>query len=309
MAASQALERQRQRLLAERLGLIKRVTIAYMKVIAAQEQLKLSTERTDLAQTLFNEIQQRVAAARAPQMQLNQAGIALTTARLRQETHGRELQHSQHVLASFWLMRHEDYRYDATPFFQLIEPIDEQEMEARLREHPVLQSWRMEQKRQQALLALENAEATPDLSVQLGVREFRETGDQGLVIGFSIPLPIFNRNQGNIERASALLGKSASDEQNAWLNLTGDGLQALEDTINAYRQAVTLSQSVIPAAEQGFTLAHEGYIAGRFPYLEVLSAQRTLFDSKESYLAALAHYQVAKARVDYVIATYLGVRQ
>lgn len=305
-AANLQIDLQRRELATERLELIQEVTIAYTRLIATQEHLALAQEHTELAKRLLKEVQQRVQAARESQLQLSQSEIVLARARLAEEVHERELQHAKRVLASFWLGRHEPWRYANGPFFKATEPVSEDALEARLKQHPSVLLWQAEQKRQNAILKFEQAQAFPNPRVRLGVRQFEDTGDQALVVGLSVPIPVFNRNQGSVVRAKGQLVKTDSEGTNAWLELTNHGLQALEDMINAYRQARTLSESIIPSAERAFELARESYVSGRFPYLEVLEAQRTLFETKENYIAALGRYHVAKAKVEYVMATHLG---
>lgn len=292
----------RLRLADERLTLIKNVRVAYMRVISAQEQLRLAQEHYHLAQALLQEIEKRVQAARAPALQLSKAQIALATAGLAVAELERELQHSHHVLASFWRGGHEPHNYDSAPFFELEKPVTEEQLQESLPQHPTVAYWQVEHQRQQALLQLEKAHALPDPKIALGVRRFQETEDQALVLGVSMPLPLFDRNQGNVRQASAELARSLNEEEAALRALTAEGLQALEDAVNSHARAVTFSTTIIPAAERAFVLAREGYTAGRFPYLEVLDAERTLFDAKQSYVSALTHYQEAQARVQYAMA-------
>lgn len=47
------------------------------------------------------------------------------------------------------------------------------------------------------------AEGVPDITASGGVRNFRESKDTAFIVGVSIPLPVFNRNRGNIDAARA----------------------------------------------------------------------------------------------------------
>lgn len=49
---------------------------------------------------------------------------------------------------------------------------------------------------------------------------------------------------------------------------------------------MALRTNVLPAAQRAFEAATEGYRQGKFGYLEVLDAQRTLFDTRGRYLTA-----------------------
>lgn len=285
-----------------RLQVIMAVRIAYARVIAAQQRLELAQEHQRVAQALMSEIEKRVQAGVEPQLQLSKAQIALARAGLLQDEQEREVMHAQHVLASFWFGRHEAVDYDSSPFFSLVPPVPETQLEAALRRHPALQYWHSDQQKQQALMRLTQAEATPNPSLALGVRQFEETGDQALVVGLSMPLPVFNRNQGALRTARAELARSASNQKTRERELIAQGLQVLEEMTNAYHRARALAAGIIPAAERAFALAREGYLAGRFPYLEVLDAQRALFDAKQDHIGALEQYQVAKAEVEFVMA-------
>jgi cobalt-zinc-cadmium efflux system outer membrane protein len=64
---------------------------------------------------------------------------------------------------------------------------------------------------------------------------------------------------------------------------------------------MTLKERILPAAEQAFEASDLGYRAGKFGFLEVLDAQRTLFAVKGQYIEALAAYHQAKAEVERLI--------
>ena len=58
-----------------------------------------------------------------------------------------------------------------------------------------------EQARAAALVDVERAKQAPDPSVRAGFRQLRETHSSAFVVGFSVPLPIWNRNSGGIAAA------------------------------------------------------------------------------------------------------------
>ncbi|PZP83770.1 MAG: metal transporter [Azospirillum brasilense] len=145
---------------------------------------------------------------------------------------------------------------------------------------------------------LEKANAVPDPSVNASVRRLSISDDQAFVVGVSFPLPVLNRNQGNIARARAQLSQAQSETSAAELSLRNDVFEALETMANAYEHAAKFDQSILPSAEKAFALARDGYRRGRFPYLEVLDAQRTLFAVKEQRIATLNEYHKAKAELE-----------
>ena len=76
---------------------------------------------------------------------------------------------------------------------------------------------------------------------------------------------------------------------------------------NAYTQATMLKTKIVPSAEKSFELAREGYLLGRFLYLDVLDTQRGLFEAKQQYIEALREYHAAKAGVERLTAKHLGL--
>ena len=150
----------------------------------------------------------------------------------------------------------------------------------------------------QALYKLEKTLSIPDLRINVGVRDFRSTGDLALVSGVSIPIPVFNRNQGNVKRALQNVTKAEYDFHATKILMVNALHEQLENQVNAYRSAKNIKFSILPAAEKAFTFSRQGYLAGKFSYLEVLDAERTLFAMRESYITTLKNYHIAKAEVE-----------
>ena len=70
---------------------------------------------------------------------------------------------------------------------------------------------------------------------------------------------------------------------------------------SAYAEATGLKDKVLEGAQSAFDAAEEGYRAGKFDFLVVLDAQRTLFEAKGKYIGALADFHLAKADVERLV--------
>lgn len=281
----------------ERLNLIRDVEIAYHKAVAAQEMLELSEERKDLAKALFATVRKRVNAALEPEVQLRKAEITVSTAGVAHQRAQREFHHSKHVLTSLWSGHDEQFLLEANPLYRLTAPPTEKEVETQLLQTPDIKQWEVKRNQQEALYELEKAKAIPNPKVRFGVRDLRESGDQAFMAGLSIPIPVFNANRGNITSAKSNLYKSQSDGEVTHIDIRNTLYHRLEEMVNAYHQAQALKSDIIPSAESAFRLSREGYNAGSFPYLEVLDAQRTLFEVKEQHIQTLEEYHTARANV------------
>src|SRR3546814_1650007 len=60
----------------------------------------------------------------------------------------------------------------------------------------------------EARLRGQRADGRLDPSVGFGVRQLRDTGDRALIANVSVPLPIFDRNRGNISAAKSEIGRA-----------------------------------------------------------------------------------------------------
>jgi outer membrane protein, heavy metal efflux system len=292
----------------ERFNLMRDVYVAYADAVAAQETLRFAKERKKLAKQLYKTVKQRVDAAREPEIQQSKAQIGVSTASFNLARAEREFQHTKHVLSSLWAGHDDNFHLADAHFYALNAPPSEHEVEALLNKTPDLKRWEVEHQRRKALAELEKSLAIPDPNVTVGIRDLRGVDEQAFLVGLSIPIPVFNANQGNIVKARSKAIQVESQGRHAELMLRNEVFQHLEELINAYEQANTLKADIIPSAEKAFQLAYEGYQVASLPYLEVLDAQRTLFEVKEQYVEALKSYHTASANVQR-LTTQMGDEQ
>jgi len=175
------------------------------------------------------------------------------------------------------------------------------DLEERIRSNPDIERWAAEMAQRSATLDLERANAIPDVTVSGGYRRFSETNDHAMVLGFSIPIPIFNRNQGAISEAESGLRKAEAEQRAAETRIRIALAKAYQNLSAAHAEATALRDEVLPGAESAFEAINEGYRQGKFGYLEVLDAQRTLFDARGQYLEALVASHSAVADVESLI--------
>jgi cobalt-zinc-cadmium efflux system outer membrane protein len=128
------------------------------------------------------------------------------------------------------------------------------------------------------------------LSISLGVRRLSETSDNVFVLGASIPIPLFDDNRGNIQEA-IIREDQTKYEYSGVLNQTEASLKFLYNNIKAFEVMIDkLEKESIPKAKDAFKIINEGNLVGRFNVLDVLDAQRSLFELESQYVTAVAQY-------------------
>ena len=166
---------------------------------------------------------------------------------------------------------------------------------------PIIRRARMEVDRRQALTRVELSRRVPDLTVSLGVKRDEQLGRNQAIVGISIPIPIFDRNQGNVLEASRRTDKARDELVATEVRLNSELGQAY-DRLNVSRQETELlRQEVLPGAQSAYDATTKGYELGKFNFLEVLDAQRTFFQARSQYLRALAETHRSAAEIDRIV--------
>lgn len=167
----------------------------------------------------------------------------------------------------------------------------------RLETAPAIARAQQEISRRQALSDLERARRTPDLTVTLGAKRDQQLGRDQPILGVSLVLPLFDRNQGAILEASRREDKARTELEAVRASVEAQATQALAQLSATLAQAQTLRDKVLPAARQAFVASTKGYELGKFGFLDVLDAQRTLFEAETQALSAAAQAYQADARL------------
>jgi cobalt-zinc-cadmium efflux system outer membrane protein len=143
----------------------------------------------------------------------------------------------------------------------------------------------------------------PNLDVQFaaGVDNGTNSGLINLQVG--APIPVFNKNQGNIAAARAELLR-ASREAERIENAIKARLAAVSGQYDSSLAAVgKYANDILPNAEEGLKLAETAYKAGETSFVQVLVARRTYFDTNLQYIASQTQLAQAKAQVDGFVLT------
>lgn len=293
---------------AARLDLVRDVTVAFAEVVSAQEDVSLQEEEQTLAQAVRDSVVAKVEAGKEPPIRQSKAEIESAASRLSLDRARRHLEARREVLFSLmggaagagsnW----RDQAVAAGSLPPLSPPLGLADYAARLGDTPETKMLATSAVAAEVALSLENAAAIPDPTFTLGVKDARGEGVQSFVAGVSFPFPVFDRNRAAILRAGHDLTAARFDQQSAQLSAGAALARVHGDLATAYGQAAALQKEVLPGATEAFSIAREGYDAGKFGYLEVLDAQRTLFDARRQMNQAVLDYHRQKAEIERITA-------
>lgn len=286
---------------ARRLDAITETTVAFIDALASQKRATLSEETFRLADQVHRVVSARVEAGKVSPLEKSKASVSRSLGRIQMENEKRALEASMKRLASCW--------GSTSPHFTAVAGdlgIPGSLCAAGFADsladlNPGIARWKAEIERHRAALSLEKARRFPDLTISGGLRWFEETGDRTYLFGLSVPIPFFDRNQGNVREAEYRLAQAGEMQQAAGTRIRTELSDAAAALSATHSEALTLETVVVPAAEEAFTAASEGYRQGKFEFLEVLDAQKTYAEVRFQYIAALAAYHRAAAEVERLI--------
>lgn len=281
---------------------------AFFEVLTAQERLRLAQDSVGLAQTATRAAANRVAAGKVSPLEETRARVAEAGIRVELLQAEGTLRSARQQLAALWGNPTARFTQVEGAVDQLPGMASAQDVQGRLADAPVVRQARLEVERRRALSDLEQARRIPDVTVSLGAKRVPSSeGETGggrrnqVVVGLSIPLPIFDTNRGNVAEALSREEKARDELAAAELQLGADVAQATERLGSARATAQTLQRDALPGAETAYKAATKGFELGKFSFLEALDAQRTLFQVRAQYLLSLADAHRAAGELDRLL--------
>ena len=160
----------------------------------------------------------------------------------------------------------------------------------------------------EAELRQQQAERRLDPAVGVGVRHIRETGDVGLVAGVSMPLRIFDRNQGNIAASRQALAAAEARRAATLASTTARARNAIATVEGAQRRVAALEKAAIPEAAEALRLTQRSYEEGRATLLELLDARNAYIAAQRELTDARLALALAAAELARISAQQEAIR-
>jgi cobalt-zinc-cadmium efflux system outer membrane protein len=151
-----------------------------------------------------------------------------------------------------------------------------------------------------ARVALERArrENVPNVEVMASVSHMDQTGDDVAGVQVGIPLPICNRNQGNILTAEAELIAAENDSRRIELALQDQLAIAYRRYVDAQQQVTRYRDEIRPRAQKSWDFVEQGFRAQQVGPLALLTSQRTYTRVNLMYVEALAELRRAVTLIE-----------
>lgn len=270
---------------------------AFHDVVAAQERERMAQQLVALAGRALDAAGKRVEAGTLSPVEETRARVAQGSARIEALQAARDLEGARIRLAALWAgdARQLDIVAPQAVALPPAPPLDR--LLAQLDRSPAMRHARTQVGHREALARLERARRTPDVNVIVGAqREGPDTRNRA-VLGLSVPLPLFNRNDGAVLDALRRVDKARDEQDAESVRLRAELAQAHARLTAALAECALISAEILPGAEEAQRAANRGFELGKFGLIDVLDAQRVLAQTKNQYLNAIAESHRATADI------------
>ena len=278
-------------------GVRVRVLGAFSDVLLAQQRVRLAGEIVDLSRELLRVARELYEAGHVPRLDALRAEVEERLA-------GNELIAAERALQALkrdltLLMGQPSamsFEADGPLPYGASESVERVLSEGALNGRPDVKAAEAGLQASEADTVLVQAERTfpfLNLSARYEFSREAEARQHRAVLGLTVPLPVFNRREGDLEIAMAQRSQQAARLDLVRATISAQAAQALERFRASRRILEQFTDHILPQQQENFEMLREGYQLGQFTLTEVLVIQREFIQGRSRYLDAVAEFNAA----------------
>jgi len=285
-AACKEVDQATLALLAQRYALLGGIRQAYFEVVALQQRVELLGGLRQTGEQSVSQTNVLLRANQASQLDVVQLEVELGRVRSEEEAAKGEFSAALRRLAAVLGVPRLPLASVSGSLDQFpLPPYDlERTQQVVLANHPEVRSASVGVERARLLLQRATVEPIPNVTVGAGYVRQNQNQSSDWAVGVSVPVPVWNRNQGNIRAAQAQLGEALQEVRRAEADLAERLATAFRDYAAARQRAERLDDVRRKAAE-AFEITRQ---ARTLTTLQRLESQRAHYQADLDYLKALA---------------------
>lgn len=282
-----------------RLDLIQQTTDAFNDLLVAQKKVALRTELLSFGQSALAAVRLQVQNGKALPLNAEKSFVEVQSNQLALSRADDEVRIAKEHLGALLGVSGEkigDIEGDLEK--DIIGAPSRVNLERLMMQDPALARWRDELALKNAEIRLEKAEGVPDLELTVSRQKSNATDEYSWGLGLSLPLPLFNRNQGAVTRERYALSRLHFEQKASLLEARAEISEVHKVLVQAFSEITNMKDSVVPTARKVYSMALSAYKLRKIPYIEMLDAKKTLVETQEQYIDLLYTYHKAKTAVE-----------
>lgn len=282
-----------ERILAEESRLSLEVKKAYLTLLAAEESLRLSDAALELQERVRQYARDKYAAGDVSRLDLNLVELEYADASQERESALFErdalrlaLNRLMGLPPSFAVTLQANDLLEYRPF--RVEP---DQLETSMLERREIAATKREIETVESRIRLAQAESRPGFVA--GPAFEREDGENRFGASIGIEIPLFDRNQGEIESLMAAREQLRESLRAAIYAARAELHEAYHRLKSHERQIHRFRKTVEPVLEENARLTEAGFEMGEFDTLQTIVTQRQVIESRREFLTARMEYRKA----------------
>lgn len=286
---------------AVRLEILSETAIAFLNVLGLQRRIQILDEQVAAIDRISPLLQRRVDAGASSPAETGRAEVASALVKADRERTKAALASARRELAVLMGDTTAKFASVSGRLDAIGKPQSFQAVIAAIDANPQLVRWTAVYAQRNAELLLARLRPYPDVRVAAGWRHYNDTNDDAVRLTLSVPIPVFDQNQGNILSAQESLAKTRAEREanrNTLIVLAGRTYDALQGSL---RELEVLRGSALPKSRQAADAISEGYGQGRYTLLEVLDSQASVTQARLREQEALQNFHVAVATIEGLV--------
>lgn len=262
----------------KRVEVLSSLTDKFIRTVADEHLLKLAEKAEVITKKSLSNIQERAKVGGVSEVEEAKARVLVARAHIEAEHAEHELLSSKRQLSSFWGVDEPSFKQITTDLFQDTNLPTFEKLSSRIDSSPEIRKWANEKRLREAEKKLAESKAIPNIAIGAGPRRLHQSNEESWVFQLSVPLNIFDMNQGARQEAEVLSEKTVFDEEASRLKLRTTLFELYQEAKHSRTQLESMKNEIIPQAERALRAAQAGYEKGSLSYLELIDAQRTLVE-------------------------------
>ncbi|MCK6478615.1 MAG: TolC family protein [Planctomycetaceae bacterium] len=274
----------------------------FVGVLGAQARLRVAEDSLRIAEETLRATRARAEGGAVGPVEVRRIEIDAAAVSIERDKAAADLEGERARLVSNWGSKRPRFTEAVGDLPPVPAPPGAEDLVPLLDRNPDLARFEAEERVLRAELDAAKAGRIPDVTLGAGRRGFEETGDRGYLFEVSMPLPVFDRRQGEIAAAEARLSAVRMRRNAAQQRLRADLVAARAALDASVREAESFRIRIVPWSREVLEATTERYRAGKVGYLELLDARRTYAESAAREAESLAGLHRRRIEIERLIA-------
>ncbi len=249
----------------------------FNKVLYFQRKSELVDSSVNTAEHIFKSIENRMKQGVALQSELLLSELELQRFILDREETLQELHSAQLELMALWHGKTEHIQVTASDepnFESVITKLPNLLLQIDSTRNVLLSNYEMERTDAEKYLA--SVETKPGITFSGGYKRIEANNSNSLLFGISLPLPLFNKNEGKTAALDATIRALEYDKERTRLETKAYINSAITRLNQLVSKHKTIDNLLLPTAKNAYESLKKTYNVGRIPYTSLLEAERSL---------------------------------